>query len=1023
MSTGITYTTLSMNQMTELAETIGTKQVTDYQQTTESFEVVKIKNDNNQFNITVTNTGNIPVHITRLWVENTTDSAWPISKFDLDVTLASGNSTTNIGQNIGLTALDTESYVMKLVTERGNTQKLFLNSVGEDSLYLNLRAIPTIVPTTFTTTLVLEVINNGTNKLLNLQPVMIETDTTCIVDCDAKWVSGPTPASFDSLDPGNMVTFEWVYAMEGADGGDSALFTAGLINGIGNDTSTVVVQPVVDAENANVALESGGVAADAVIDDDILLFHMEQSLVPTPGYQMMSSESDGGNSGLKLDMETYESDTPLSFFTNNGTKTITIPAGDWVASLTLRSEPVATSLPSGSDVDEDMIFHFEDGQGNNPVNSESDSDRDLEECGISQFQEDIQRTNDDAEQRGTTVDRGDGGNPNSSDHELVYDGGFQYVGLRWSLDVEQGADIDSAYIEFHADESSSIASPTILIGAEKTLNAGEFIESSNNISNRWDGTTNTVTTATVGWNNIAQWSTGSPTTGTTTPDLKTIVKEIVDDQNWVSGNNIVFMFKTASGDNTFKRTADHYDSSFPAELTVNHGTTGAPTWFSTDGPHGSGVYKYDGSTMCHRSSNNVSGGDGNNLGNEDNTTALWFRTDGAVTTEQMLVFWEGDGTYPNHDYYKISIGDGIDAKILFEYNLNQGGSHTSTCQSVGTEYDDGEWYHVVGVRTQVTDSCDLYITDINGVNLETIPFTPNPVYSSSSVDADGKWFVATMDERTSFYFKGWIDDILHWDEAALTSIQAADLATTNYGTGAHQLDFNVYLTDTDGNNPVLVHNTPAAPIGFQDPKDDDGNDDEYSQFNVTLALPEVVITSAERLNFTMNFVPSISTWEALELDIKLDDSDFTLPTGPSYIQIPYPDNPFPSYIEYEKTTQFEVFVDNTGTDGVYLIYQGTRVSFDGDGGAFSSFIDTVNGTSASYVVDENRDSIYIPANQTAQLYFYENPSDHPCQNSSCSASNVISAGSYKVGIWVNGYTDQGEAFGRSVLLGLVTVID
>jgi len=62
----------------------------------------------------------------------------------------------------------------------------------------------------------------------------------------------------------------------------------------------------------------------------------------------------------------------------NGTDTITIPAGKWNASLYLQSEAMTASLIGDG---EDLIFHFEDGSGGNPDNSESDSTRDLENCG------------------------------------------------------------------------------------------------------------------------------------------------------------------------------------------------------------------------------------------------------------------------------------------------------------------------------------------------------------------------------------------------------------------------------------------------------------------------------------------------------------------------------------------------------------------------------------------------------------------------------------------------------------------
>jgi len=209
ISTVVTYASFSTNQVTEVAQAVEIKQTIDFQKTTEKFDVVAIANVNNKFNITVTNRGADSVHLTRLWVENTTDSLWPAAKYDLDIAIPSGGFVTNIGQNLGLTALNTQSYLMKLVTERGNTQKMFVNSDGGESVYLSLSATPTIVPTTFSTSVVLEVINTGSNKLINLQPEMDSVVTSCTLLCSATLVSGPTPTNFDSLDPGNIAIFEF----------------------------------------------------------------------------------------------------------------------------------------------------------------------------------------------------------------------------------------------------------------------------------------------------------------------------------------------------------------------------------------------------------------------------------------------------------------------------------------------------------------------------------------------------------------------------------------------------------------------------------------------------------------------------------------------------------------------------------------------------------------------------------------------------------------------------------------------
>ncbi len=85
-----------MNQLTQAAQTVEIKQTADFEKTTEEFTVAKVRNDNNEFNMTISNSGDIPIRLTRLWVENTTDSSWPTAKFDLNVAIPSGGSVINI---------------------------------------------------------------------------------------------------------------------------------------------------------------------------------------------------------------------------------------------------------------------------------------------------------------------------------------------------------------------------------------------------------------------------------------------------------------------------------------------------------------------------------------------------------------------------------------------------------------------------------------------------------------------------------------------------------------------------------------------------------------------------------------------------------------------------------------------------------------------------------------------------------------------------------------------------------------
>jgi hypothetical protein len=121
------------------------------------------------------------------------------------------------------------------------------------------------------------------------------------------------------LDPGDIATFEWVYTLNGAADGDDFTFTANLVNGVDTATANVSIKIVETALNAQVSFETGGVNVESQLDDSILLFHLEQTQVPSPGYQMFSSSTDGGSTGLKIDMEGKTAALgAFSVFTNNG---------------------------------------------------------------------------------------------------------------------------------------------------------------------------------------------------------------------------------------------------------------------------------------------------------------------------------------------------------------------------------------------------------------------------------------------------------------------------------------------------------------------------------------------------------------------------------------------------------------------------------------------------------------------------------------------------------------------------------
>jgi len=352
----ITYVSYSMDLIDNFAQSIGTKQTLDYERQTEEFEVVKVGTVNNKFNFTLQNTGNIPVNITRLWVKNTTDSTWPFSKFNINTAVAPGATVTNVGQNIGLISLNTQSYYMKLVTERGSEETVLINSASLQPLDLQLHALPDIIPDGFKTTLLLSVTNNMSSKdvLLNIKPVDPPTVVPNNVNTVVTKITGPIPTEYSSLKSGDTAVFKWTYQIDGGIA-DFADFTAQLVNGYAGNTATVktTIGEIKVATEAFTSFSTQNFNPPASATDDIIL---HQESVPAPlstAFQLDQRVADAAGFNISIDTTSPE------FYTNNGTA-VNVTSGIWNASLTYISDPFPDILATSMDAEGGMIFHFED---------------------------------------------------------------------------------------------------------------------------------------------------------------------------------------------------------------------------------------------------------------------------------------------------------------------------------------------------------------------------------------------------------------------------------------------------------------------------------------------------------------------------------------------------------------------------------------------------------------------------------------------------------------------------------------
>lgn len=131
-----------------------------------------------------------------------------------------------------------------------------------------------------------------------------------------------------------------------------------------------------------------------------------------------------------------------------------------------------------------------------------------------------------------------------------------------NVTIPQGATIDDAKGTFEADATNSGTGASTVIAAEDVddavapTTATEFCDL-------------VLTTATVAWTDIEDWTADSLFD---TPEIKTIIQEIVNRGSWVSGNSLMIIF---TGNATNERKMEMSSGDRGMKLTVNYTVSGA----------------------------------------------------------------------------------------------------------------------------------------------------------------------------------------------------------------------------------------------------------------------------------------------------------------------------------------------------------------------------------------------------------------------------------------------------------------
>jgi len=230
LSSVIGYFTYGIDLIERVSDEVAIKGVQSIDKSKENFEIVNIGVTDGKFDLTIKNTGQLPINFTRLWVNNVTDSSWPLQNFTLNEISAPGQISYNVGQNLELHALESQSYDLRLVTERGNLFNVQITSPQDEALEMNLFSTSKSVITGQNVTIWFGVTNNVTDgSVLQLLTPQIEDPPDVTGGATATYQEGPIPSSKESLSPGDTSFFKWVYTVSGSSG-DKITFNATVNN-------------------------------------------------------------------------------------------------------------------------------------------------------------------------------------------------------------------------------------------------------------------------------------------------------------------------------------------------------------------------------------------------------------------------------------------------------------------------------------------------------------------------------------------------------------------------------------------------------------------------------------------------------------------------------------------------------------------------------------------------------------------------------------------------------------------------
>lgn len=386
---------------------------------------------------------------------------------------------------------------------------------------------------------------------------------------------------------------------------------------------------------------------------------------------------------------------------------------------------------------------------------------------------------------------------NSTDLELVYDRNTeQYVGLRFqNITIPKNSTINSAHIQFTVDETDDEDTNVVIYG-EDTSSANEY-SSSSKISPR------AHTSSFINWT-IPEWdNAGDSESDQKTPDIKSIVQEIINRTDWNSGNNMAFIIKPGSNcdSSDCQRTAESSGNQGP-ELIIDY-TENNPSPCSGTGSGLCGEYFNKTSST---SRDTPISGVPTKIRNDANIDFSDFNSQKptGINNDYFQIRWTGCLTIPVTGSYKFQTwsDDGVkvwvDNQLVVDDWVNQGASWSSDGESNFVTYQAGqypfktEYYeHAGGNRIRVA-----WTSSDAGISTQTV--IPAQYFSQSCgitpPPPPGDENVPNEDSNATETICGTFEDMFQTHG-------------TCSGTSGGTINFNNAGSLLDGSKNIILNNT------------------------------------------------------------------------------------------------------------------------------------------------------------------------------------------------------------------------